>query len=191
MTAWSLDAKPLVISSDEVAYVRRYIAERSRQNGECIEWTGQIGGQGRPMANLPRHGAKRRSLYAYRVVWAIERAPLPAGIHICHRCDNPICINIEHLFLGTPALNTRDKISKGRSHIYCYSPEEKIRAITEWQSGQWPSIRSLAAHLGITHGTLIRWLNGPLPAHPEVVAIRDELRRTAKKVPAHVCEAAT
>lgn len=51
---------------------------------------------------------------AHRLVWTLTCGPIPPGIHCCHRCDVPLCVNPEHLFLGTNRDNQQDKASKGR-----------------------------------------------------------------------------
>ena len=51
---------------------------------------------------------------AYRVAWALVHGDIPGGKVICHRCDQPSCINPDHLFLGDQADNIRDMMAKGR-----------------------------------------------------------------------------
>lgn len=76
----------------------------------CWLWVGGLTthGYGRMKVPGPRRGA-------HRVSWEIHRGPIPAGMHVLHRCDIPACVNPGHLFLGTQADNMRDMYAKGRA----------------------------------------------------------------------------
>lgn len=57
-----------------------------------------------------------KSWLAHRVAWFAHHGPIPEGMHLCHKCDNPGCINPAHMFVGTQADNVRDMIRKGREN---------------------------------------------------------------------------
>jgi hypothetical protein len=77
---------------------------------ECWEWRGcrnRLGGYGRLSIDGQR-------VLAHRVAWEMEQGPVPDGIRVLHRCDNPPCVRPDHLFLGTQADNIADMRAKGR-----------------------------------------------------------------------------
>ncbi len=75
----------------------------------CWLWLGtKIRGYG----EIKVHGKKTR---VTRFVWTLTRGPIPAGLGVCHHCDNPPCCNPDHLFLGTHAANVADRVAKGRT----------------------------------------------------------------------------
>lgn len=76
----------------------------------CWEYRGDLNDSG---YGVIRHLGKMRG--AHRVAWALTHGTIQAGLHVCHRCDNPPCINPSHLFLGTIADNNRDRHAKGRT----------------------------------------------------------------------------
>jgi hypothetical protein len=95
----------------------------------CIEWGASRFPQGYGQIKVNYQNRK-----AHRVAWELAHGPIPDGLVVCHRCDNPPCCNVDHLFLGTHSDNTRDMHAKGRANkanarkTHCprgheYSPE--------------------------------------------------------------------
>lgn len=91
--------------------MRRRYTVRVDEYGECREWEGSryASGYGAKWEN----GKMRR---AHRVEWEKHYGPIPEGMWVLHKCDNPPCCNIDHLWLGTRRDNERDKVNKGRHH---------------------------------------------------------------------------
>lgn len=86
------------------------IAERSVRIGDCLVWTGAMTTDG--YGRLKVNGRMERT---HRAAWVAHHGPIPSETPlVLHRCDNPPCSEISHLFLGTTQDNVTDKMEKGR-----------------------------------------------------------------------------
>lgn len=76
----------------------------------CWTWTGSRNRKGYGYLNV--NGLEKT---AHRAAYALTNGPVPDGLWVLHRCDNPPCCNPGHLFLGTNADNVADRVAKGRT----------------------------------------------------------------------------
>lgn len=112
--------------SDLVCFQRYF--ERRGPN-ECWPWKGALardrGGYGIfSVSGVPR---RRR---AHRWIYEQVHGPLPKHIYVCHHCDNPPCVNLRHLFIGTVADNVADMLRKGRWTRPPRTVPPKVRSFT-------------------------------------------------------------
>src|SRR5262249_11680270 len=87
---------------------------------DCWEW-----GLARSPSGYGKIKHAGRHYRVHRLVWTLLRGPIPRGLFVCHHCDNPPCVKIDHLFLGTPADNSADMVRKGRAAKGCHVPPER------------------------------------------------------------------
>jgi hypothetical protein len=81
-------------------------------SGECWVWTGPKNPLGYGVAGHKKVPGRDR--LTHRFAWQMTNGPIPPGLYVLHHCDNPPCVNPDHLWLGTIADNNRDRNIKGR-----------------------------------------------------------------------------
>lgn len=79
------------------------------KSGDCWEWTGS-----KKHTGYGTFGYNKKSYVASRFVMKIIGKEIPEGMIVCHKCDNPPCVNPDHLFIGTHKDNMKDCMEKGR-----------------------------------------------------------------------------
>jgi hypothetical protein len=114
----------------------------------CWEWTGCQDANG-----YGRFCLKGQRRLASRVSWMLHNGAIPEGLFVCHKCDNPPCVNPAHLFLGTAKDNMQDCKRKGRMrHERKHSDEKLAEALALIASGV--SQTHVARKFGISGGFL-------------------------------------
>lgn len=121
---------------------------------DCWIWLGGRSAKGYGYTN---------GIGAHRVAWTLHKGPIPSGMSVLHHCDNPPCVNPDHLFLGTTADNVADMIGKGRARASGYRPElpllpsdVKRRRVIYLSDDEWSAIVQASNGLGVTASSYIR-----------------------------------
>lgn len=135
--------------------IKEWFWTNTEHANDCMNWTGPINSNG--YGCLRVDGKKR---IASRVAWLLKHGTLPSDKLVLHHCDNPRCINPDHLFLGDDKANHRDAVNKGRKFDSRAdkSPVSKLHSsqipiiIERRKSGE--SCRSIGRSLGVSHCTI-------------------------------------
>jgi hypothetical protein len=135
-----------------VRFEAKYIPE---PNSGCWLWTAACNqaGYGEISVGAERHGA-------HRISWELHRGKIPERMYVLHRCDNPSCVNPEHLFLGTQSDNAIDYWAKGRMNRH-YGAKPNRSKLTDSLVRQICSDKTMTSRewsqkLGVRHTVVSR-----------------------------------
>lgn len=159
----------------------QYVDWQNPTNEGCWLWIGRsINERGYGNFRTGWDNAARRYTWAgqahrYAYMWA--HGPIPDGLLVCHRCDVRLCCNPEHLFLGTPLMNTQDMQQKGRMVVGSEHPnsiltEADVSEIRRLYRGNarsrprpGPSMQALADRFGVRREIVGRILHRNMWKH--------------------------
>lgn len=149
--------KPLQIQHHGLSETQRFLRRVNIGcKSECWEWQGSRNKPGWHGQWRSKGGAIELT---HRAAFRLFRGEIPEGMHVLHRCDNPACVNPDHLFLGTQSDNAKDMWAKKRARPKRQIGEQhgmakltasivlEIRASTE-------SGKAIAERLGIATTTV-------------------------------------
>jgi hypothetical protein len=170
---WQRNGDPLIVRRPPVtpetvaARFAKYISDPDPRTG-CVEWGGSRSGDGYGVFSLSGETG-RKMVRASHVAYIQRYGPVPDGMQVLHRCDNPPCVNPDHLFLGTQQDNMTDKMVKGR-HV-ARQGEERTDAKLTWAAvddmrrryrgrGKGPTVAVLASEYGVSVATAYNAIHG-------------------------------
>ena len=125
---------------------------RVDKTSSCWIWTGDKWPKG---YGRIRKSKSKQFVATHRLSYEIHKGPIPDGLQVLHRCDNPSCVNPDHLFVGTNDDNVADKVSKGRQSQGEKQPMAKlttsqVEEIKRLYTGYWGQQTNMAIEYGVS-----------------------------------------
>lgn len=113
---------------------------------------------------------KHKDVYAHRLSYTVHKGEIPNGMHVLHTCDNPLCVNPDHLFLGTNNDNIADKVRKGRcvvgeNHKRSKLTQANVIQIRALCKNTNVSRIDIAAMFGVCYDTVYRIMKNQIWKH--------------------------
>jgi hypothetical protein len=140
------------------ARARLRFLDKVDMSGDCWEWMGTPNKDG--YGSFKCNG---KMYLAHRIAFVLEFGQLDDRLCICHTCDNTLCVNPRHLWMGTNGENQQDKASKGRV-VGELNPRAKVsnRQMQEIRNRftQGESVKRLAAEFNYSRHHLYKMLRG-------------------------------
>lgn len=151
----------VVDSGNEVErFHKKYVV----QDNGCWIWNGGTRPNGKGVLYGRHHLDNGKGAGAHRFSYSIEYGEIPEGMYVCHKCDTPLCVNPDHLFIGTHKENMKDMVEKNRSFKGRGEHKKSISKLTNKQAEEIRKMSSsqseIAKIFGVSQTTIGRIKRG-------------------------------
>ena len=141
----------------EAKYVKHFWERVNiKSPNECWEWK-----EGKTSDGYGSVSFNSKSHLSHRVAWILTNGPIPDKMFVCHSCDNRLCVNPKHLFIGSNDDNMRDMVvkcrsadQKGEKNGHAKLKKRDILKIRELYSRGDTSQQKIADIFGVTQGSV-------------------------------------
>lgn len=143
-----------------IEIMKNNLINRSKKNEKgCLEWQGTKHRQGYGYIRF-----QKKNILTHRLSWKLFKGDLDDSVLVCHHCDNPSCINPDHLFLGTYKDNNQDRAKKKRNNTspYAYTRKLKYDQVLEIRKLSEKGIvqKKIAKRFNVNQQCISKILNG-------------------------------